>query len=136
MQIKIQSPSELKEVAKKIFLAHPSNKIFLLKGDMGAGKTSLVKELCLELGVQDHISSPTYSIVNEYMGNSNPIYHFDFYRLENTKEAFNIGAEDYFFSNNYCFIEWPDLVINLLPSSDKYVCIDIFVEEDFRTFQF
>ena len=136
MQIEIHSTSELNSVAKKILLAHPTNKIFLLKGDMGAGKTTLVKELCLELGVKDHISSPTYSIVNEYKGSSDPIYHFDFYRLENTEEAFNIGAEDYFFSNNYCFIEWPNIVINLLPSSDKYVCIDIFVNEDTRTFQF
>jgi tRNA threonylcarbamoyladenosine biosynthesis protein TsaE len=82
---------------------------------MGVGKTTLIKELSLQLGVTDIVSSPTFSIVNEYISSSNgKIYHFDFYRLENEKEAFDMGYEEYFFGDDYCFIEWPENIPNLI----------------------
>ena len=123
MKTSIKSLDELPEVANLILKAHPEKKIFLFKGGMGAGKTTLIKELCLQLGVLERITSPTFSIVNEYQGENSPVYHFDFYRLEDMNEAHDMGAEDYFFSGNICFIEWPELISNLLPASDKCVSI-------------
>lgn len=136
MKISVSSPEELPLVCEKILKEHKDKKIFLLNGTMGAGKTTLVKELCRQLGSIDNISSPTFSIVNEYLGAECPIYHFDFYRLEDVSEAIDIGAEEYFYSGNYCLIEWPEIISNLLPSSDKCVSIDIFVGEQTRSFTF
>ncbi len=94
---------------------------------MGAGKTTLIKALCGELGSADVITSPTFSIVNEYAG-TNKIYHFDFYRLKNQSEALDIGCEEYFYSGHYCFIEWPEKIPDLLP--DNYVLINVEALED------
>jgi tRNA threonylcarbamoyladenosine biosynthesis protein TsaE len=103
--------------------------LFALLGVNGAGKTTLIKEMCLYLGVADNVCSPTFSIVNEYMSsNGLPIYHFDFYRLKNLEETYDIGYEEYFFSGNYCFTEWTEKVEPLLPES--YVRIDISEETD------
>ncbi len=136
MEISIDHPNELPKVADAILQEHPSIRIFLFNGKMGAGKTTLIKVLCEKLGVSEHVQSPTFSLVNEYESPNGNIYHFDFYRLESTQQAFDIGAEDYFFSGAYCFIEWPDLITNLLPSDNKYATIDIFATQDTRTFQF
>ncbi|MFT6747572.1 MAG: tRNA threonylcarbamoyladenosine biosynthesis protein TsaE [Glaciecola sp.] len=136
MKISINSLDELPEVAKLILKTHPDKKVFLFNGQMGAGKTTLIKELCCQLGVSDSISSPTFSIVNEYRGRNSPVYHFDFYRIKHVAEAYDMGAEEYFFSDNYCFIEWPEKISNLLPASDKCVSIDIFVKEQTRSFTF
>jgi tRNA threonylcarbamoyladenosine biosynthesis protein TsaE len=136
MKLRITSLAELPSVSRAILSCHPDKKVFLINGPMGAGKTTLIKELCIQLGVKEHISSPTFSIVNEYQGTETLVYHFDFYRIENVTEAHDIGAEEYFFSGQYCFIEWPNIVSNLLPSSDKCVLIDIFVEEQTRNFTF
>lgn len=136
MKITINSLEELPALSKNILATHPDKKVFLLNGDMGAGKTTLIKELCRQLGVEDSISSPTFSIVNEYQATESPVYHFDFYRIENISEAHDMGAEEYFFSGHYCFIEWPEMISNLLPSSDKCVSIDIFVGEQTRSFTF
>jgi tRNA threonylcarbamoyladenosine biosynthesis protein TsaE len=136
MTVTISLLEELPLVAEKILKMHSGKKVFLFTGSMGAGKTTLIKELCLQLSIQDKVSSPTFSIVNEYRSKKYPIYHFDFYRLENIAEAYDIGAEEYFFSGNYCFIEWPEIISNLLPPSDKCVSIDIFVEEQTRSFTF
>ena len=125
--INASSLSDLPGIAKQIISYAADARIFLFYGDMGAGKTTLIKALCNELGSTDEITSPTFSIVNEYAG-PNKIYHFDFYRLKNQSEALDIGCEEYFYSGSYCFIEWPEKIPDLLP--DNYVRINIEALED------
>ena len=109
------SLSELNDVAKEV-IANSNHKILLFYGQMGVGKTTLIKEICKILGIDDVTSSPTFSIVNEYITNkSETVYHFDFYRIEQEEEAFDIGVEDYFYSDTWSLIEWPENVQNLLP---------------------
>ena len=104
------------------------NTIVLLDGPMGAGKTTLSKAVCIELGVEDSISSPTFSIVNEYRDSEDkPIYHFDFYRIDDVEEAINIGAEDYFYSGNLCLIEWASRVENIIP--DDFILLSLSIED-------
>lgn len=106
---------ELPEIAKELAATVPG-KILLFYGDMGVGKTTLIKELCKTLGVNDVTHSPTFSLVNEYHSQSGElIYHFDFYRIEEEEEAYDMGVEDYFYSDAWCFIEWPENIKNLLP---------------------
>ena len=105
-------------ITKKSFIycSSAKNKTLLFYGQMGVGKTTLIKELCKSLGVLDNISSPTFSLVNEYQTAKNDkVYHFDFYRIEDEEEAYDIGIEDYFDSKNWCFVEWPENIVNLLP---------------------
>ena len=116
MELKVSNLEDLPDVAKKILELAGSNRVFLFYGEMGAGKTTLIKALCKELNVEDTVSSPTFSIVNEYSGSNKIIYHFDFYRIKNETEAFDLGYEDYLYSEAYCFIEWPEKISNLLPS--------------------
>ena len=124
MKLQVNSMEELPLAAKKILDESNSEKIFVFKGEMGSGKTTLIKELCLQIGVISAMSSPTFSLINEYETNSGEVvYHFDFYRLEDEQEAFDYGYEDYFFSGNYCFIEWPEKIPNLIP--DNYLLIEI-----------
>ena len=106
---------QLNSVSEQI-IAHASpHKKFAFYGEMGVGKTTLIKALSLHLGVTDVVSSPTFSIVNEYLINeSDKIYHFDFFRIEDEQEAYDMGYEEYFFSNAYCFIEWPEKITNLI----------------------
>lgn len=106
--------NNLPEVAGKV-LSDTTNKTLLFYGEMGVGKTTLIKELAKKLGVTDMISSPTFSIVNEYRLDDDRLYHFDFYRLNTEEEALDIGVEDYFYSGHWNFIEWPEKVKNLLP---------------------
>tara|TARA_R110002124_G_scaffold138576_6_gene302241 strand:+ start:189102 stop:189509 length:408 start_codon:yes stop_codon:yes gene_type:complete len=106
--------NNLPEVAGKV-LSDTTNKTLLFYGEMGVGKTTLIKELAKKLGVTDMISSPTFSIVNEYRLVDDKLYHFDFYRLNTEEEALDIGVEDYFYSGHWNFIEWPEKVKNLLP---------------------
>ncbi|WP_025740351.1 tRNA (adenosine(37)-N6)-threonylcarbamoyltransferase complex ATPase subunit type 1 TsaE [Aquimarina pacifica] len=115
---------ELPDVAKQL-LSKISHKIVLFDGDMGVGKTTLIKEICKQLGVQDVISSPTFSLVNEYKGDTATIYHFDFYRIEDEEEAYHIGFEEYLDSGEWVFIEWPDKVQNLLPNNSIKIKINI-----------
>lgn len=105
---------DLSEIAKSI-IETAQHKVLLFIGEMGVGKTTLIKQLCKELGSKDNISSPTFSLVNEYNAKDEFIYHFDFYRIEDEEEALDIGLEDYLYSNNWCFIEWPQNIKNLLP---------------------
>lgn len=106
---------EISKIAKEI-IKNVNCKILLFHGEMGAGKTTLIKELVKQLGVNEIASSPTFSLVNEYKTNTGQtIYHFDFYRINSEEEAFDIGVEEYFYSNNWCFIEWGEKVENLLP---------------------
>ena len=105
----------INQVAKDI-KKYSEHKVLLFHGEMGAGKTTLIKEICKELGSDDSISSPTFSIVNEYITlNNDTIYHFDFYRINSIEEAYNIGIEDYFYTDAWCLIEWPSVIKNLLP---------------------
>jgi len=112
----------LNSISKQIIDYASTHKKFAFYGKMGVGKTTLIKALCLQLGVTDVVSSPTFSNVNEYQaGNNTKIYHFDFYRIEDESEAFDMGYEEYFFSNDYCFIEWSEKIPNLI--EDDFVQI-------------
>lgn len=107
---------ELQVVAEEIAKRTGEIKVWLFEGEMGSGKTTLIKEVCRSLHVQDVMSSPTFSIVNEYATPEGKVYHFDFYRLKNEREAFDIGAEEYFYSGYPCFVEWPDKIPSLIPA--------------------
>jgi tRNA threonylcarbamoyladenosine biosynthesis protein TsaE len=114
----------LPTVAQQILLNTNSNKVIIFNANMGVGKTTLIKELVFQLGVNDLASSPTFSIVNEYEGKEQTkIYHFDLYRLNSETEAYDMGIEEYLYSNNYCFIEWPEKASNLIP--EKHSAINI-----------
>ncbi|WKD86743.1 tRNA threonylcarbamoyladenosine biosynthesis protein TsaE [Polaribacter huanghezhanensis] len=131
---KIYSISELNALAKEI-IATSKSKTILFYGEMGAGKTTLIKEICKELGIKDIASSPTFSLVNEYhTANSEIVYHFDFYRIEDENEAYDIGIEDYFYSNAWCLIEWPQNIENLLPLESTEIHISV-LENGFRNIQ-
>jgi tRNA threonylcarbamoyladenosine biosynthesis protein TsaE len=123
IKITIKNLSELPQAATQILEVAEGNRIFLFYANMGMGKTTLIKELCKQLGVNENVSSPTFSIVNEYEGGGKRIYHFDFYRLKDEHEAFDLGYEEYFYSGNYCFVEWPEKIENLLPESAVSVYI-------------
>ena len=123
MQCIIADEKELKQVAKAVLEAHPQERVFGFYGEMGAGKTTLIKEMCAHLGVDGMTSSPTFAIVNEYWTQREPVYHFDFYRIDGPEDAVRIGFEEYIYSGSYCFIEWTEKVQPLLP--DEYVRVTI-----------
>jgi len=106
---------DLPHIASEIISSVTNKKLFFY-GQMGVGKTTLIKEICNQLGVLDSISSPTFSLVNEYnTSNKSKVFHFDFYRIENEEEALDIGIEEYFDTSHWCFVEWPENIENLLP---------------------
>ena len=133
--ITINSTAELVSVTQELLTFAQGEKFFVFEGEMGAGKTTFIKTFCEALGVEDLVSSPTFSIVNEYQGNFGLVYHFDFYRLKNIQEAYDIGYEEYFYSDNYCLVEWPQKVSELLPLTYIKVQIDIIGPTE-RTFSF
>jgi len=125
MEIKIQSLEQIREAAREFVRHIGSRTVFAFYGKMGAGKTTFVKAVCEELGVEEVITSPTFAIVNEYMASSDlPIYHFDFYRIKKLEEVYDMGYEDYFYSGALCFIEWPELIEELLPEDAVRVTIE------------
>lgn len=126
MEIKIQSLDHIHEVARKFIAAMGNNTVFALYGKMGAGKTTFIKALCQELGVEDVVTSPTFAVINEYRSDiaGELIYHFDFYRIKKLEEVYDMGYEDYFYSGALCFIEWPELVEELLPGNTVKVTIE------------
>lgn len=125
MEISVNNLQELDVAAKQILSRFPDDRIFLLYGDMGAGKTTFVSSLCKILGVSDTPSSPTFSIVNEYSSIHGPVYHFDFYRLKNEEEALDMGYEEYFYADAYCFVEWPEKIPHLIPEESRKVTISV-----------
>jgi tRNA threonylcarbamoyladenosine biosynthesis protein TsaE len=134
-EIECKSLEEINLAVDKFFPLLIDYKVFAFYGKMGAGKTTFIKALCLKLGVIDNISSPTFSIINEYKTKKDEsIFHFDFYRIKNINEAFDLGYEDYFYSNSFCFIEWPEKIEELLPEN----CLKITIEEEnnIRTISF
>ncbi|CAN5142335.1 tRNA (adenosine(37)-N6)-threonylcarbamoyltransferase complex ATPase subunit type 1 TsaE [soil metagenome] len=120
----LHSLSDLNDTAKKFLVDFSSSRIFAFHGELGAGKTTFIKTLCSELGVKDAMSSPSFSLVNEYHdGKGKPVYHFDLYRLKSAEEALDIGFEEYLYSGNYCFVEWPERAEELLPEETIHVYI-------------
>lgn len=114
-EIKINGLAEVSSFLKSIV---KQNNVVLFYGHMGAGKTTFIKTFCAVMGVTDEVSSPTFSLVNEYqLAEGQPLYHFDFYRLENIEEAYDMGYEDYLFSQHVCLIEWPEKIDELLPEN-------------------
>ena len=129
MEIKINSLNSIHEAAKQFIAAMGDNTVFAFYGKMGAGKTTFIKAVCEYLGVEDVITSPTFAIVNEYRANNGePIYHFDFYRIKKLEEVYDMGYEDYFYSGAPCFIEWPELIEELLP--EDAIKVTISEQED------
>ena len=127
MVIRIENLDEIAAAAREFVDAMGDRKVFAFYGKMGAGKTTFIKAVCEELGVTDVINSPTFAIVNEYVdGRGEPIYHFDFYRIKREQEALDIGFEDYVYSGNVCFMEWPEMIENILPDDT----IKVTIEED------
>ncbi|EFI72544.1 MULTISPECIES: tRNA (adenosine(37)-N6)-threonylcarbamoyltransferase complex ATPase subunit type 1 TsaE [Segatella] len=130
MKITITSLDNIQEAAQEFLNNLGDNKIFAFYGKMGAGKTTFIKAICEALDVDDVITSPTFAIVNEYTSNKlgEPIYHFDFYRIKKLDEVYDMGYEDYFYSGNLCFLEWPELIEDLLP--EDAVKVTITANED------
>lgn len=126
MNINITSLDNIHEAARQFIAAMGDNTVFAFYGKMGAGKTTFIKAVCEELGVTDPINSPTFAIVNEYRSDTTGelIYHFDFYRIQKIEEVYDMGYEDYFYSGALCFIEWPELVEEVLPGDAVSVRID------------
>ncbi len=131
MNFTIKHIEELNAVADEIILLTKANSVFCFYGNLGAGKTTLIKLICEKLKVTDSIASPTYPIINEYHYPNGIIYHIDLYRLKSIDEALNIGLEEYLYSGNLCFIEWPDNFESILP--DKHIKIKISKFEEDRT---
>lgn len=126
MKLHLNSLDQLPEIAKKLVEYGKAYKIWEFDGEMGAGKTTLIKAICKEMGVEENVSSPTFSIVNEYVTyNKDSIYHFDFYRIKDEDEAFDMGVEEYFDSENYCFLEWAELIPSYVPVQRLLIKIEI-----------
>lgn len=126
MKISIENLEQIHEAAKEFIAAMGDNTVFAFYGKMGAGKTTFIKAVCEELGVADVINSPTFAIVNEYRSDTTGelIYHFDFYRIKKLEEVYDMGYEDYFYSGALCFVEWPELIEDLLPGDAVKVSIE------------
>lgn len=124
--IEIHSLRELLLAAELILERSGGKGVVAFYGGMGAGKTTLIREICAQLGVADNVASPTFAIVNQYMtDDGNPIYHFDFYRIDKVEEAFDMGYEEYFYSGDLCLVEWPEKVEQLMPDDTMRVSIEV-----------
>ena len=129
MEIRIENIDNLAAAAQKFVDEMGENRIFAFYGKMGAGKTTFIKAICEALGVEDVVTSPTFAIVNEYKALKGSVYHFDFYRIKNLREACDIGCEEYFYSGCPCFIEWPEMIEELLPEETVKVQIEVLDDE-------
>ena len=129
MKQKTYNLQDINEVAQEI-IKEVASKIIIFNGEMGAGKTTLIKKIVELLGSNDHVSSPTFSLVNEYKNKEGSIFHFDLYRINNIEEAYQIGVEDYLYSGSWCLIEWPDKIIDLLPEEAATIDIKVLFNEE------
>tara|TARA_B100001769_G_C21559829_1_gene318286 strand:- start:28 stop:441 length:414 start_codon:yes stop_codon:yes gene_type:complete len=136
MQIKTAEIDDLNNIAFEIIKKAGKRKVILFYGEMGAGKTTLIKEICLRLGVKENISSPTFGIVNSYLGREGEVFHFDAYRIESKSEAIDLGIEEYLFSGNWCLIEWPEKIKDFLPYQSELLEVDIKVDSKYRIYKF
>ena len=127
MEIRIDNLDNIREAARQFIAAIGESTVIAFYGKMGAGKTTFIKAVCEELGVDDVITSPTFAIVNEYRSDATGelIYHFDFYRIKKLEEVYDMGYEDYFYSGALCFIEWPELIEEVLPGD----AVNVYIEE-------
>lgn len=122
--------TEIDKAAK--WVISQNKKLIAFKGDLGAGKTTLIKEVCKQLGVVEHLSSPSFALVNEYESDDGAIFHFDFYRLRSPEEALDFGLEDYFAQESYCLMEWPERIEGLLPEESLCIQLEILDAEKRR----
>ncbi len=120
--------SEIKTIAQQLVAQFDCPKTLLFYGNMGVGKTTLIKEIALQLGVTEATTSPTFSLVNEYKGTFAKIFHFDFYRIEDEIEVYDIGIEDYFYQNAWCLVEWPEKIPNIIP--EEAIAIEIMLAKN------
>ncbi|WP_312695893.1 tRNA (adenosine(37)-N6)-threonylcarbamoyltransferase complex ATPase subunit type 1 TsaE [Sphingobacterium mizutaii] len=132
MEYRVANTEGLAAAAAWLIENAGEKRVFVFQAPMGAGKTTFIKAICAYLNVEDSTSSPTFSIVNEYHTENGPIYHFDFYRLKSEQEAYDLGYEEYFYSGDYCFIEWPEKIPNLIPEDAAIVKIEV-AEDQSRT---
>lgn len=130
MEITINSIDEIAQAARDFKAAIGEHRVIAFHGEMGAGKTTFIKALCAEFGVTDNVASPTFAIINEYLaGDGSTIYHFDLYRMETIADLQNIGVEDYFYSGNFCLVEWPELAEPLFPNNVLNVIITVLPDK-------
>lgn len=127
---------DLTEVAAQIIESSGTKRLICFEGEMGAGKTTLIKHICKVLGSDDVVTSPTFGIVNEYVGSEGLIYHFDAYRLNDEEEAYDFGIEEYLDSGDWCLIEWPEKIENLLPSKNEILTVTILLNGVNRKYEF
>ncbi|MBP3565613.1 MAG: tRNA (adenosine(37)-N6)-threonylcarbamoyltransferase complex ATPase subunit type 1 TsaE [Alistipes sp.] len=127
-RLEIDSLSDLKYVAQEVVESLDGRTVVLLRGEMGAGKTTLISRIAAYLGAEDVVTSPTFALVNQYEGRECRIFHFDFYRIEEIEEVFDLGYEEYFYSGDLCFVEWPEKIEPLLP--DDAMTVRITVGDD------
>jgi tRNA threonylcarbamoyladenosine biosynthesis protein TsaE len=126
---KAENIKDLNKIAKRLISEFPGERVFAFYGKMGAGKTTFIQSVCKALGSDDTVTSPTFALINEYKtGDRQSVFHFDFYRIKNMEEAFDLGYEDYLYSGSYCLIEWPELIEPLLP--ENILKVKIEVDED------
>lgn len=134
MKLTFNTIEELPQVAETLLKQFPDERFYAFFGAMGVGKTTLIKEICSQIGVEENVCSPTFAIINEYSnGDGEPVYHFDFYRLKSLSEAYDIGYEEYFWSGDWCFTEWTEKIEPLLP--DHYLRIEIAENGGTRTLE-
>lgn len=130
MEITINSIDEIAQAARDFKAAIGDHRVIAFHGEMGVGKTTFIKALCAEFGVTDNVASPTFAIINEYLaGDGSTIYHFDLYRMETIADLQNIGVEDYFYSGNFCLVEWPELAEPLFPNNVLNVTITVLPDK-------
>lgn len=119
----IVGPEEMAGIAKQLLAECNESKIFTFNGNLGAGKTTLIRYLCRELGYKDEVTSPTFTLINEYQTSQGLVFHMDLYRVKNIEEALDFGIEEYIFSGNYCFIEWPEVIADILDMEINFISI-------------
>ena len=131
--INVKNLADLPRAASELIATFGDHTIIALHGGMGAGKTTLIKEVAAQMGVADGVTSPTFAIVNEYNTiDERKIYHFDFYRIDKVEEAYDFGYEEYFFSGDLCFVEWPEKIAELMPEDTLHVTIDLTKDNNER----